>query len=576
MRKRLKGYALGTILFFIVFLPVSLNANDLEVYVIGDCEKITKDGEIPESPHFWDSNKKLITLHGGRNEVLGFQIMLVAKKNVKGVNIEISDLKNEDDIIKSNPNVELFYEFYQFVDSGAYTWGPPSIVLEDNKYYPDPLIPFNDPYDNSHKPVAAPFDIDISNGTNQGIWVDIYIPKGKHPGVYNGTVDITVEGKKVNSIGISLTVHKFTLPDEFHVDGYGEMYGFAKWDIFKRYYQMAHQHRFVVAERQEWAPKDWKRYDEKYEGILNGKLFTKEENYYGPGEGVGVPFWIVPFPQDNFGGVRKLTDKDINKIYENAKNIWEHFKSKGWDKKRLFAYIYDEVPTSPLALECFSKVQDAIDKATGGKNIHLIWTSHTDPSTVFGLGNIIRWWAPNGTACNPDFLSPKALEGQTVWFYHAGHPAIGVHCVNASGIELRTWSNICWRYKINGSFWWAVDFWSKDPLRRAQYKSGEDRWGNGILFYPGNKLSTIGFSNINGPLSSLRMKAYRRGHQDYEYCYLLKNYGKGSIADKIIKEVIPSALTKAKGTREWSTDENKWYEMRKKLAEELNNIPEVK
>ncbi|HTL53048.1 MAG TPA: hypothetical protein VL860_10765, partial [Planctomycetota bacterium] len=127
------------------------------------------------------------------------------------------------------------------------------------------------------------------------------------------------------------------------------------------------------------------------------------------------------------------------------------------------------------------------------------------------------------------------------------------------------------------------------------YKPEETRWGNGSVFYPGAKLPDVGLPAIDGPLSDLRMKAYRRGLQDYEYCWLLKQAGKEAFADAAIKKVIPLALTEANKPRTaeemaeeqkneaaggkqkkaaaqpaaWSNDVNDWYAMRESLAAEL-------
>jgi len=133
-----------------------------------------------------------------------------------------------------------------------------------NKWYADILAPFRDPYHTDHKSVGAPFDIKTKNGPNQGAWIDVYIPKDARPGRYSGPIRITVNGKLQYTASLQLTVHDFTIPDETHVDGYGEFYGLAYefhhalyaqagvdkwWEIAKRYHQMAHQHRFVVMER---------------------------------------------------------------------------------------------------------------------------------------------------------------------------------------------------------------------------------------------------------------------------------------------------------------------------------------
>ena len=163
---------------------------------------------------------------------------------------------------------------------------------------------------------------------------------------------------------------------------------------------------------------------------------------------------------------------------------------------------------------------------------------------------------------------------------------------------LRTWGTICWRYGLSGSFWWAVDLSDRtDPLSKPIYNPRETRWGNGVLFYSGARLPDIGFPAIDGPLSSLRMKAYRRGLQDYEYCWLLAQKGKRAVADGLIREVIPVALAEAVGagnrtsveaseaadrggqagrrtasmqTPPWRTDVEAWYRMHEELARALD------
>ena len=169
--------------------------------------------------------------------------------------------------------------------------------------------------------------------------------------------------------------------------------------------------------------------------------------------------------------------------------------------------------------------------------------------------------------------------------------------MNATGVELRTWGTICWRYGLSGSFWWAVDLSDRqNPMTKAIYNPRETRWGNGVMFYSGARLPDIGFPAMDGPLSSLRMKAYRRGLQDYEYCWLLAQKGKRAIADNAMQKLIPEALTVAldranqvsgeaseAADREtagqqrgrvygpsWNPDVNAWYGVHEELASALD------
>ncbi len=590
---------------------------------LGDCEKITKDGAVPESPHFWDAKTRCLKLHAGRNETVAAQIMLSAKADVSAVNVEIGDLKGPG-VISAAQNIQLSQELYQFVAHGDWSWGPASTMLPDKKWYPDVLAPFNDPYDPAHKPVGAPFDIKIANGPNQGVWLDLYVPKDAKPGNYEAPIKITVNKDVKYSATLELNVHAFTLPDETHVDGYGEFYGncydfhgvsFKKdpdkwWAVAKRYHQMAHQHRFVIFDRMGRGPnlEQLDFYDKTYGQILDGSLFSKEQGYTGPGANTGVNFWGAPFAQAYDGKVPDFDDAKLKTYTDGAKAFWDHLVAKKWDHKRILAYIIDEAGSDAQSRTNTRKLQDALDAGAGKGKINLIWTSHTDPATLAASPatdprGINRWWCPNGSACNPGFLVPREKEGETVWFYHSGHPCIGVHGVNASGVELRTWGTICWRYKVNGSFWWAMDFCdAKTPLTRPCYKPDDTRWGNGVLFYPGARLPDVGLPAIDGPLASLRMKAYRRGLQDYEYGWLLKQQGKEAIADALVKKVIPVALTEALGNSgltvnagdesqkaeqtgrantaapkgkagpAWSSDVNVWYQLRADLAAELDKV----
>jgi hypothetical protein len=613
-----------------------LRAEDAALFTLaglGDCEKITKDGAIPASPHFWDPAAKKLHLHGGRNEMVAAQLMLTAKQDLKNVNVEIGDLKGPQ-VIAANPNIQLYQEMYQYVAAGrwfnslagGWIWDKTQ-AFPDQKWYPEILAPFNDPYGPEHKPVGAPFDIKVANGANQGVWIDVYIPRDAAPGVYTTPIKVTIGNKEEATATLELNVHNFTIPDDFHVDGYGEFYGicyefhktvykevgFEKWwPVASRYHQMAHQHRFQISDREgrTAGPKFFTQtelYDKSYGTILDGTLFTQENGYVGPGASTGVNFWRAPFPEvfRSEEKTHKFIDWNASELQaytDQAKIFWEHCVQKKWDKKRFFAYPVDEMASTPEFRKNQKSLAEALDAGAGKGHINLMWTSHTNPKTLadpaVDLRGVIRWWSPNAAACDSEFLQERIKQGETAWFYHHAPPAIGLHVVNASGIDLRTWGAACWRYKVNGSFWWAMDYHDVAP-KDVMTKAKENRWGNGTLFYPGARLPDLGLPAIDGPLSCLRMKAYRRGLQDYEYGWLLKQKGKEQVADAIVKKAIPLALAEAMpaaisesegaaskqvddgktaaaakpapkiATAPWSTDVNVWYQMQEDLAAEL-------
>ena len=134
-----------------------------------------------------------------------------------------------------------------------------------------------------------------------------------------------------------------------------------------------------------------------------------------------------------------------------------------------------------------------------------------------------------------------------------------------------TWGLMCWKYKLNGAFWWSMlcTWRPQHVFEDPCYKDGDDRWGNGTLIYPGKRLPVVGFKAIDGPVPSFRMKSYRRGLQDYEYLWLLSNLkGSSADADALLDKVIRAGLTKADGFKApgWSKDPADWYHLREEAA----------
>ncbi|MEO8055025.1 MAG: glycoside hydrolase domain-containing protein [Acidobacteriota bacterium] len=565
---------------------------------LGDCERVDRHGSVPPSPAFWDPEHRILRLHGARNEVLGAQLILTAAgAAVPRVDVEVSDLEGPARL-GARETVTLFRELYQFVENGDWSWGPESRVLPSRRWWPDVLVPFADPYARGRRPVGAPFD--VAAGTNQGVFLDLAVPRDARPGVYSGKIRVRAAGTVVREARLELTVHPFTLPDETHVDAYGEIYGQlyrqhgaacgrdpAAWKrLASRVHQLAHQHRIVVAERHGEGPVfgaggDW---DDFYGAVLDGRLFTRAAGYSGPGDGIGVAVFPAPFRQAFDGHVPDFDAAALEAYARTAREFRALARAKGWNATRFFAYVVDEAPTDARTRDNERRLQEALDAGAAPEGLPLLWTSHVNPATLAedparDRRGLTRWWVPNGGACDPAFLAPRIAGGERVWFYHHGHPAVGVHGVNASGVELRTWGAICWRYGLQGSFFWAVDFGDPDrPLEVPNYKKGETRWGNGVLLYPGARLPDVGLPPIDGPLPSLRMKAYRRGLQDFEYAWLLARAGRKAEADALVRRVVPVALTEAtvRGEPPWSAHPEDWYRMRAELAAALRLVPAPK
>lgn len=116
---------------------------------------------------------------------------------------------------------------------------------------------------------------------------------------------------------------------------------------------------------------------------------------------------------------------------------------------------------------------------------------------------------------------------------------------------------------------WAVNLGSDaSPFGEPTYKPDDDRVGNGVLVYPGNQLSQIGYDNAAGPLPSMRLKSWRRGLQDAELFKLARKRNPEE-ANALIKTLVPRALQEAVAygdeTPTWPADEASWIQWRDQL-----------
>lgn len=396
------------------------------------------------------------------------------------------------------------------------------------------------------------------------------------------------------------------------------------WPIYRRYLQMAHAHRFLATHRADNGPlprtkygnqpadrfdlewgSDWSLYTPYVDPILKGTLFTADEGYFGPCAGQGPSFFPAPFIEMFYGAgaTNHYLDQRhghielerLNTTRNNAAAFWREVEANGWQNVRFFAYIFDEVdgpgdtglnpvPLSSIVVShgAMQTIQRTLDEGARGRRIHLVWTSHADPdrwiNTGADLRDIIDWWVPNGHALNTNFFKFIADKpAQTVWFYHSGRPAVGNHTINQTGIDLRLWGLLCRRYHVNGSFWWSMmnfpgrfDIPGFNPYEHPVYNAKDTRWGNGVLFYPGMRLTMTGAQrNIAGPVSSMRMKAYRRGLQDFEYCWLADQAGKSSQVDALLQTLIPQAFSDAAKLKKasWSESPADYETLRRRIAD---------
>jgi len=246
-------FALAALVFAgIPFLAVAAQAAPglQAVWAVDDGEKVFQDdlGHPLKSGGVGNSvwNGATVSLFGARNEIVAFQVILEANaEGAQNLDVVVSDLVGSKGgvIAGSHPlpapndytgvGVELFTEHYldvtqySYYDPGCggfYTTAAANPQITG--WIPDALIPFSAAAGMG----GAPFDIAASR--NQGVWVDIYLPKFAPLGLYTGTLTVTVNSVIAAQLPIQLQVLDFTLPDETH---YRSMLFYSRENIAARH-----------------------------------------------------------------------------------------------------------------------------------------------------------------------------------------------------------------------------------------------------------------------------------------------------------------------------------------------------
>ena len=252
----------------------------------------------------WDFSDNVISLHAGRNEVVGFQVIVERlTASLTSVSVSVSDLSGPDSaVINASENVELFKLHY--VSSGGI-------------YYGDPTIPLSSPF-------AGTFDIPSTNnpsGVCQSVWADVYVPRNALVGTY--TADITLDCDQLAEpvqVGLQLIVHDVVIPDtpSFLIDlnGYGNKWSSeaSRFQVF----QLCQKHRMVpntlpygwtggvTADRTPALTgagptttiSDWSDFTDNYGPFLDGSGFSPTHPvypYHGPGENTPIADFYTAF-----------------------------------------------------------------------------------------------------------------------------------------------------------------------------------------------------------------------------------------------------------------------------------------
>ncbi|MFC1582183.1 glycoside hydrolase domain-containing protein [Planctomycetota bacterium] len=545
-----------------------------------------KDSPLKAENTVWKDGG--IQISGARNETVAFQVIMQTagdKDGINDVNVKFDGLqKGEVRIDNSgvkNPkdpydyigrHIQLYCTRYvkHYFDRGDKTERAAGTI---GKWIPEIQIPFEAKWG------GTPFS--IFPGKTQAVWVDVYIPKDAAAGVYAGQVEVQVGGTAVKSLPVTLKVHDFTLPMKPSVVGaflgsvpskHGAKTDEEKYEMAKTYRQFYRRHHTELfsgfgsgtTAAQLADPKTWH--------IRSGKIYTAEEGYEGPGEGVPTTFLFIkmyggglkPFGGPGLSGTESDWHKGLLPYLEA--------KRKYAPKATLSYYVWDE-PNHAFKggtagftkwfnqyagpfVDSFNKKYDADIKlyssisAGDERNMPLmdIYTARTRERAleIEKRGDICaRWNGPQGLG---HFASALRVVG---WKAYYGK------------------SYFWWMWHAN-AFSHSFDVYRDTVNFRNQY--GESQAGCGMFVYPGTDVVLPKRNpGLKGPVPGTRFLNWRQGFIDAEYLSLAEKKDPAktlSIAQDMVKGTnINSGLPGEKTSAGYPTNAARYAAAREMLVE---------
>ncbi len=537
----------------------------------------------------WDPGSKTVILKAARNEFTAFQLIIEVDRPQEGFDVHCEGLANSRGGRIEGRNVAIFKEWYTQVRRASTGYERSSLGRE---WYPDALMPYRKARLNSGFPFSIP-DLynNIPNQRNHAIWIDVFVPYERSeapPGRYVGTMDVTWKGGG-ERIRLVLDVWDFALPQENHLRG--DIWNGSMKEMPPReelsYYQLAHQHRFlplIYAYRPKLTVQgtnvqiDWTDYDKRLSHYLDGSAFTDKNGYWGPGQGLPLDHIMLPFDIKKKSGTAWPVDVPKEGRTPQYEAVWKetgrqiraHMDADPkWRKVMKVAFLngLDE-SYNEEAYEMMVYYGRLLHDAMGRGWFKYRIDGGYSPEAMEKLSKEVELLVCHTVEFDADVLAGYARKGVESWFYG---PMIyeqrkNSGCGSNTFLDLDLLVNraigwIGWKYR-SGWVQWEFDWNAFAAWYEAEnFKEPERIFnGSGQLIYRG---AVMGYDR---PIPSIRLKAQRRGLQDYEYFWLLsQKTGTKDAADRLVTRIVykqPFGEKAMFDTEIWKNNPDEWEKAR--------------
>lgn len=563
----------------------------LDVMVLTDGPKLRRSEPWPSASPIFDPRIGRIDLASARNQTLGFQILLRPSPGVprvEDVHFEVDALNGAAGALIEKSNLELFRAWFVQVREPSYTGGIRGLGPGE---YPDPLVPLASPK------YGTPFAVERP----EMFFVDLRIPPGTPAGQYSSAISIFSGRRRLALLPIKLAVWNFTLPEETHFRSWFAFETeFLRWGLRKgrgesvdpiqqQLFRLSWKHRANLVDytRLKQNEEEWETWAQRYAKYLDGSLYGES-----PGKGLGNYFWRLLFDAAE-------PEESLKPKLQMAADWLE---KRGWSGK-FVVVCFDEPKKDKYDL--VRRAGRVTREATGGRLKHFLPGARPDPA----FEDYVDVWDGVWVAEDLPALAARRRAGQSVW-YCGGLGASANPVADSRAYGARSWAWVGWKYAFEGFEMWQSCYWvdkyntpipervaiDGDPERfinvwknpapltfdesrkRGGVRLQGDILQNGgaVFFYPGLE---VGLPDQVVP--SLRLKDFRRGVQDYEYLYLLREAGQTKLIEEALGAIYnPDAITLVRGgspkiaTGELGVtmDDNVWESVHRKMGRRLSEL----
>ena len=452
--------------------------------------------------HLFNRTKKKIKLQSARNETVCFQV------NVK----KVVDKAQAELIFPAFPELKAKVLKAGYVDTRN---GEAPCPL------PDPLIPLKGQEFNLQK--------------NGSFVCELFVPHDIPAGIKHGKLSIW-NGEEKMEFDVELEVYNFTLPDKLsfvpEMNAYGTADPYKSYD----YYKLAHEHRTCLnrlpynwAGEPAFAPDvrdgtfDWEKWDERIGPLLDGSAFKEMKRANEPVDVFYLPFnenWPVNIFQHfkpSYWADEAFSTEYDEKLKEKFQTFADHFREHRWFDTVFQFYLNNKITyrgkngssSAPWhfdepfntqdfwALRWYGKLwKDALSKDCDPRLKMLfradISYSESGRNILWGITNM-EYLGGNNHQKTRMIHDRQILNGPVLFAEYGA-----ANRIDQSNVITLLWCLSAWFKGADGVLPWQT------MGTKASWKKADQN----AIFYPCPE----------GPVPSLRLKAFMAGQQLIEYC----------------------------------------------------------